>query len=209
MMCTRFNIDRADYSPVLEKIIKQAASTALARRFMEKLSKPLMTEGEVRPTDVAAVVAPDRHGEKAVFPMKWGFSIPGNRSPLINARSETASIKPTFSESWRRRRCAIPASWYYEWEHVKMTDGKTVTGEKYALQPAGCSITWLCGLYRIENGYPVFSVLTRDASEALTHIHDRMPFILPEEHIDGWISPDSSPEEYMQYALTDIIYEKA
>lgn len=207
-MCTRFNIDRADYNPVLNEIIEKAASTPLAHRFMEKLSKPLVTEGEVRPTDVAAVVAPDRHGKKAVFPMKWGFTLSGSRSPIINARCETAAVKPTFAESWKRHRCAIPASWYYEWEHIKKSDGKTVTGEKYALQPAGCNTTWLCGLYRIENNYPVFSVLTREPSEAVLHIHDRMPFILPEEHIEGWISPDSVPEEYLQYALTDIIAEK-
>ncbi len=208
-MCTRFNIDRADCNPFLEEIIKRASSTPLAQRFMEKFSKPLITEGEVRPTDVAAVVAPDKHGKKAVFPMKWGFTIPGNRSPIINARCETAAVKPTFAESWKRHRCAIPASWYYEWEHIRKSDGKTVTGEKYTLQPAGCNITWLCGLYRIENNYPVFSVLTREPSEALLHIHDRMPFILPKELIDEWISPDSIPEEYMQCALTDIIAEKA
>ncbi len=100
-MCTRFNIDRADYNPILEEIIERATSTSLARRFMEKLSKPLVTVGEVRPTDVAAVVAPDRNGEKAFFPMKWGFSIPGSKSPLINARSETAAVKPTFADSWK------------------------------------------------------------------------------------------------------------
>ena len=208
-MCTRFNIDRADYNSVLEEIIERAASTFLAKRFMEKLSKPLVTEGEVRPTNVAAVVAPDKHGEKAFFPMKWGFTIPGSKSPLINARCETAAVKPTFSDSWKRRRCAIPASWYYEWEHIKKNDGKTVTGDKYALQSAGCSLTWLCGLYRIEDGYPVFSVLTREPSEALRRIHDRMPLILPEDRIDGWIKPDSVPEEYLQYALTDIIAERA
>ncbi len=208
-MCTRFNIDRSDYNSVLEEIINQAASTPLAKRFMEKLSKPLVTEGEVRPTDVAAVVAPDKHGAKSVFPMKWGFTIPGSKSPLINARSETAAVKPTFAESWKRHRCAIPASWYYEWEHIKKSDGKTVTGDRYALLPAGCKITWLCGLYRIEEGYPVFSVLTREPGEALRRIHDRMPLILPEDYIDSWIKPDSTPEEYLRYALTDIIAEKA
>ena len=29
------------------------------------------TSGEIKPTDVAPVIAPNIRGEKAVFPMKW------------------------------------------------------------------------------------------------------------------------------------------
>ena len=39
-------------------------------------------------------------------------------SPMVNARMETASTKPTFKESWERRRCIVPASYYFEWEHL-------------------------------------------------------------------------------------------
>ena len=54
------------------------------------------------------VIATGRNGKKAVFPMRWGFQIPG-RSLLVNARSETAGEKPTFKESWEKHRCIIPA----------------------------------------------------------------------------------------------------
>ncbi|MFR7618630.1 MAG: SOS response-associated peptidase family protein [Subdoligranulum sp.] len=46
--------------------------------------------------------------------MKWGFQIRG-RSLIVNARTETAAEKPTFREAWEKRRCIIPASWYFEW----------------------------------------------------------------------------------------------
>ena len=48
-----------------------------------------------------------------------------------------------------------------------------------------------------------------EPGEALRHIHDRVPLILPENYIDSWIKPDNTPEEYLRYALTDIIAEKA
>ena len=69
-------------------------------------------------------------------------------------------------------------------------------------------MTWLCGLYRIEDGYPVFVVLTKEPTAELSNIHDRMPVMLPKERIDAWISPASNPDEIVPYALTDMIIEK-
>ena len=141
--------------------------------------------------------------------MQWRFHLPGSDKPLVNARCETAATKPTFKDAWLSHRCIIPASYYYEWEHFKSPDGKVKTGDKYIIQPKGSMVTWLCGLYRIEDTFPVFTVLTREPSEELCRIHDRMPFIMPKERIDEWIGPDSKPEDLLPYALTDMIMEKA
>ena len=70
-------------------------------------------------------------------------------------------------------------------------------------------MTWLCGLYRIEDGYPVFVVLTKEPTAELSKIHDRMPLMLPKERIDEWISPTSNPDEIVQFALSDVVMEKA
>ena len=69
-------------------------------------------------------------------------------------------------------------------------------------------MTWLCGLYRIENGLPVFVVLTREPGEEIRFIHDRMPLILPGEYVDEWIKPGAKPEELIEATLTDMAYEK-
>ena len=37
---------------------------------------------------------------------------------MINARSETATIKPAFSDALKFRRCLIPADGFYEWQKV-------------------------------------------------------------------------------------------
>ena len=206
-MCCRYYIDRDDAE--LAEIIEAAAKSALAEKFMAVLSKPMKTNGEIRPTDVVPVIAPGRSVPKAVFPMKWGFTIPRSNSPLVNARVETAAEKPTFKDAWKSHRCIIPASWYFEWAHLKSPDGKEKAGDKYLIQPAGSSLTWLCGLYRFEGEYPVFTILTREPSEDLAQIHDRMPLILPKERIDEWIRPDTKPEELLAYALTDMVMEKA
>jgi putative SOS response-associated peptidase YedK len=151
------------------------------------------------------VIAPNRSGKRAVFPMKWGYS---GRSLLMNARVETAAEKPTFRDDWVRHRCIVPASWYFEWEHYPGSDGKKHTGDKYMIHPKDCAVTWLCGLYRIENGLPVFVILTREPGEALRFLHDRMPLIMPEELVTEWIRPDRKPEELLPGALTDMDFEK-
>ena len=200
-MCTRFYIERSsdDYKE----------HPALINRFYGIYSKGVITSGEVRPTDVVPVIAPDKKGARSTFPMKWGFTLPKSNQPLVNARVETASTKPTFKDSWERRRCIIPAAWYYEWEHFKSADGRIKTGDKYVIQPASSDITCLCGLYRIEGDIPVFTVLTTTPTKELSRIHDRMPLILPKEYIDDWIDPGSKADDLLQYALTDMIIEKA
>ena len=145
--------------------------------------------------------------------MVWGFHVPGISRTIANARVETAAEKASFRDSWAAHRCVIPASWYYEWQHYNTPDGRTRTGEKYAIQPKDSEVTWLAGLYRFEetNGfkYPVFVVLTRAPCEAVSGIHDRMPLILPENAVDEWIAPNGKPEEVAKAAITDLAVERA
>ena len=205
-MCTRFYIDKENKE--LTEIGAAACQSPLAKRFMTSFGRPILTDGEIRPTDIVPVIAPNKKGRRAVFPMRWGFTLPKSSQPLVNARVETASSKPTFIEAWQRHRCIIPASWYYEWEHYTTPDGKQRTGDKYLIQPANASITWLCGLYRFEDGFPVFTILTQDAVGEQARIHDRMPVILPEGMTNEWIKIDADPDDILSHALTDMIMEK-
>ncbi len=140
--------------------------------------------------------------------MRWGLSIPGG-ALIVNARSETAAVKPTFRDLWRGHRCAVPASWYYEWTHGTTPAGRPGPGDRYAIQPKGERLAWLCGLYRIENGFPVFAVLTREPTPYLRTLHDRMPLMLPRDLVRAWIRPETRPEDLLPYALTDVIAERA
>lgn len=206
-MCTRYFLYPS--SPELKKIIDEVKLSPLSRRFAQDLSNPVKTEGEIRPTDVVPVLAPNPRGEQTVFPMKWGYTNPhiGGKL-LLNARSETASQKPTFKNDWLNHRCIVPASYYFEWEHLKGNDGTTKIGDRFMIQPKDSDITWLCGLYRIEDNYPTFVILTREPGPEVAEIHDRMPLILPSSLIGDWIRLGSDPKEVMRGALTEIYAEK-
>ena len=200
-MCCRY---WAEESPELREIVEEMNRSPLVKKWQN--TNAVKTYGEIRPTDVVPVIAPNRSGDRAVYPMKWGYS---GKTLLMNARTETAAEKPTFRDDWARHRCIVPASWYFEWEHLTGNDGKKHTGDKYMIQPKGSAMTWLCGLYRIENGLPVVVVLTREPGEEIRFIHDRMPLIMPDQLVNEWIRPDGKPEELLPCALTEMVFEKA
>ena len=210
-MCTHFYLQYQ--SQELKDIMQAAVDSKLANRLIHERAKPVKTYGEIRPTDVVPVIAPNSRGTRAVFPMQWGFHLPKSDKPLVNARCETAATKPTFKDAWQSHRCIIPASYYFEWEHYITSNGRKKAGQKYMIQPEGCTVTYLAGLYDIEerNGLriPVFTVLTREPAGSIRFIHDRMPVILGREHVKTWMDPGSDPSEIAGYALTDMFYETA
>jgi hypothetical protein len=50
--------------------------------------------GNIHPTDMAAVLAPDKRCKIAVFPMILGFTHEAASRSIINCRIESADIKP-------------------------------------------------------------------------------------------------------------------
>ena len=198
-------------SPKLRPIVEAAKRSKLYLDHIAKIPSPLTVGDEVFPGALVPVIASSRSGKKSVYPMLWGYHVEGVERLIVNARSESAAEKKTFRDSWAIHRCIIPASWYYEWSRVRTPNGKTRPADKYRIMPKGeneTDLTWLCGLYRMEEDYPHFVVLTRPPGEGIAFIHDRMPLILPEKEVDRWIDPNVNPHMLLESALTDMIAEK-
>ena len=128
-------------------------------------------------------------------------------APLLQLpnRSETAGEKPSFQEAWQQHRCVIPASYYFEWEHLTGLSGQKKVGDKFMLQPKNETMTWLAGIYRMEEGLPVFTVLTREPSEGIAHIHDRMPLILTHEQVRPWLTSDQDALQLLTIVPAPLI----
>ena len=215
-MCTWFYAD----SHSLFYFISKAQQLPLADEIMRKLGKNMAMSGNIRPTDIAAVLAPNKQGNMAVFPMVWGFTHEATPKPIINCRIETADQKAMWKDSWFRRRCIIPASWYYEWGvppseicFRNANEQHRIKKENYVIQLEGAEITYLAGLYRYEEHcgmqVPVFSILTKESVAPVRTIHDRMPLILGKENLKEWIRPDGNPRIIAERALTNLVVEKA
>lgn len=194
-MCGRYYIESEDSVLELMAIIDEVNSRSKAG--------PVKT-GEIRPADVAPVIANNRSQRQSAFAMRWGYSMGDGSRPVINARSETAASKLMFKDGMAQRRCLIPASHYFEWEKC---DGKKT---KYAIRQNDSELLYMAGLYRIEHGTdPVFTILTRQPAENIAFIHDRMPVILPAAAIGDWLNIRYDAEEVLKAATTEVMFFQA
>ena len=189
-MCGRYNFSKDSNSPMVQKVLEN-----LQNRQIE------VKTGEVNPGDVAAVIASNRKLEPQAFGMKWGYKLPDGKL-IFNARSETAAQKAMFADGMRQRRCLIPADCYYEWQKVGQEK------QKYQIAPTDANGFFLAGIYRIEQGIPVFSILTKEPVESISFIHNRMPVILPEEIILDWLNPQYHGQEILNAALQDMSFSR-
>ena len=122
---------------------------------------------------------------------------------LFNARSETAAEKAIFKDGMAQRRCLIPATCYFEWEHR----GKEKI--KYAIAPANNDMIYLAGIYRKEGNRAACTILTREPADSIAFIHNRMPVILPPEAVNDWLNVRYAATDMLKAAQTEMGYHLA
>lgn len=142
--------------------------------------------------DVPAVR--EENGERVLVSLHWGL-IPFWAKDekiaykTINARSETAHKTPSYRAAFRSRRCLIPATGFFEW------DKQSGSKQPYFIYRTDEKPMALAGLWEHwddpEGDKTVESctILTTDASEPVSKLHDRMPVILEPEDFDQWLDP--------------------
>ena len=117
----------------------------------------------------------------------WGFfpdwiKNQKNSKPLFNTRWETVQEKRTFKAAFKKHRCLVPISGWYEWKNVN--DEKQpyfFYKQNELLKAAG--LYWLRSSGDIE-----FSIITKEAEDNLLTIHNRTPLILNNDSQKLWTS---------------------
>lgn len=100
----------------------------------------------------------------------WGL-----RGKLVNLRAETVGVK--FSKVYRRGRCLVPASGFYEW---KQEAGRK---QPYYVFPRDEPLFGFAALWEDDT----CTLITTDANAQLRAIHDRMPLILTKDEYRRWL----------------------
>jgi len=140
-------------------------------------------QNEVFPSNIAPVITQD-----GIVSIKWGFPHWKNKSLIINARAETAFEKNMFRKPLFQRRCAIPASGYFEWANT----GESKKKDKFLLRQPSERVLYLAGMistFKDPEGieYSAFVILTTTANESVSPIHNRMPVIIAPDEKEQWI----------------------
>ncbi len=159
-------------------------------------ARNLQAHYNVAPTDPVNVVKLNTGGATELVSMRrglvpWWWKKPLKQLPAsFNARAESVAHKPVFRDAFKRHRCIIPASGYYEW--LKRPDGK----QPYFISATDGSVLSFAGLWdrwkNPETGEPMTSCT--DANELTRPIHDRMPVVLDKADIGPWLNGEAGTE---------------
>ncbi len=149
------------------------------------------------------------NSEKDLAVVSWGLIAPwlkdvaeakASQSRAINARSESVHEKPTFRDSFKYRRCLIPAEGYYEWATAL---GKYRPKQAFyicARNGQQLPIAGIWSSWRSPTGELVesASIITQQAQGELETIHSRMPVFMPRERWGDWLDAKNSDIEYLR-----------
>ena len=143
----------------------------------------------VAPSQVVPVVIA-RDGRLVAVPMRWGFVPHWQKNPKpnirpINARDDHVQASGMFRDSWKHRRCLVPAGGFYEWHatgagkrpyHIHWTDDRPfVMGGVWDAWPLAEEVT------------ESFAIITTTANAAVAPLHARMPVIVGERQMRDWL----------------------
>ncbi len=132
--------------------------------------------------------------------VRWGFVPswakevrPGK--PLINARSETITEKPSFRNAIKRRRCLVPASGFFEWKG-------DIPGRKqpYFVPRANGELIGFAGIWEHWMGadgseLESAAIITTAANKTLEPIHHRMPAVIHRGQFAEWLDAETPAEK--------------
>src|SRR5215204_4730674 len=134
-------------------------------------------------------------GTRQLVPMRWGIIPNWWSKPLkelrlatFNAPAETVAQKPMFRDAFRRNRCIIPASGYYEWQDTP--GGK----QPYHFTRRDADVISIAGIWDEwkdpESGEIIKScaMIITEANKLVAEIHDRMPVVLEQYQFQPWLT---------------------
>jgi len=182
-MCGRFNVE----------------TSPLTRWLLEVLGvgHPGPDNHNAAPTEAIAVLRAAALGDLEIARMRWWLTPHwskeiSTRYSMFNARRETLATSPAFREPFRRHRCIVPVSGFYEWT------GKAPGKVPWYIRPHDEAGLLLAGIWdrwtNPADGATLdsFAVVTTDAHPAMCFVHSRQPVMLGIESARRWIDPASA-----------------
>jgi putative SOS response-associated peptidase YedK len=137
-------------------------------------------------------------GEREFALMKWGL-VPGwSKTPKttfssINARADNLETGGAWREPFKRRRCLIPAEFFYECEPKNPEAPKAPT-QPWAVALRDDRLFSFGGIWdwwkdkTTGAALESFAIVTVDPNEVLGPFHNRCPLIIEPKDYDRWMT---------------------
>ncbi|MEM9743094.1 MAG: SOS response-associated peptidase [Pseudomonadota bacterium] len=196
-MCGRFNVTSDPLTQLLQELV--GLSHLGPDRF------------NVAPTTDVPVLRQSLDGGYELTPMKWWLTpfwakSAATKYSTFNAKVETAGKSPSFREPFKKRRCVVPITGFYEWAKGQL-DGQPAKLPYYikAQDHAGLLLAGLWDRWRDpETGSELesFTILTTEANEALRFVHARQPVMLSIEAARQWLDPGNATDAFADRFLS-------
>ena len=168
------------------------------------------------PTDPTSTILL-RDGKRVFERMRWGLIPQWWSKPLkelrlatFNARAETVDTKPFFRGAFKRNRCLIPVSGYYEWHYDELDNKKRKPQPYYFSARDGSPILTTAGLWDEwkdrQSGETIRSctMIITEPNKFVAEVHDRMPVMLRPDQFDAWLD-GSAGKEILVPAAEDML----
>lgn len=152
----------------------------------------------IAPSQVLPIVTRNAEGYRTFISARWGLipswvKDPAELNQPINAKVETAAVKPMFRHAFCKSRVLVPADAFYEWKEV---GGKK---QPYLIRMRDKSPFGMAGLLEHWQGpdgdVKTFAILTTAPNALMANIHNRMPAIIAPEQYDVWLDTDMADVE--------------
>lgn len=153
----------------------------------------------IAPTQTAPIIT---NGEGITLrTMRWGLiphwaKAPAIGNSLINARADTVAEKPSFRDAFKKRRCLVPATGFFEWKKEPLSKSK----QPFFIATRRRDIFSFAGLWSVWKNPQTteeilsYAILTTEPNELMRDIHNRMPVILPVDREKDWLDLSSAPD---------------
>ena len=147
----------------------------------------------VAPTQVMPIIRPAGNGRELLL-AGWGL-VPFWLKPerlgqqpyaTINARSDRIQTAPTYREPFKKRRCLVPASGWYEWQK---TGAKTKRPFHFGPRSVPFAFGGVYDVWNADGKSTItsYAIVTTAAAPDTLEYHDRMPLVLEESQFDDWM----------------------
>jgi putative SOS response-associated peptidase YedK len=188
------------------RFTQTATPAIIAEQFGVAVPSLFQPRYNIAPSQPIAVIRiePDSTTRTLVM-LRWGLIPSWAKDPTIgnqyiNAKAETVAEKPSFRSAFKKRRCLVVATGFYEWQVQGRTKQPMWIGLK-SQRPFAFAGLW--EQWKPADGelLETCTIITTEPNGLMAQIHNRMPVILGPAFYDQWLDPTFQPIESLKDLL--------